>query len=158
MSTSGQSTGLAPNPHVSFGSPLTRPSSVANDGYDYYNEGPAPEDKKTEDPVRKSPTNLSDELETHVPISKPRKFDGPALRIFTRPIDGAWRPRVPRASKDDQVTLGSRLSNHLPVSTLEILHGWTRQDIEDETRLSLTVLDRGPPSTQLVDPGHIKWM
>ncbi len=149
---------LAPSPRVSFGSPLTRPSTIANDGYNYSYPGSAPEDEKTGDPVRKSPTTLSQEVEILGTVFKPNQYDGPSLKIFSRPIDGAWRPRVPVPLVDDPPDPDLALPKPPDANVFEILHNWTKKEENGETKLSLTVLESGPNQPWHDASSHIKWV
>lgn len=160
---SGAARNLAAGPPDRYlgGYPLSKTLSIANDGYNYSDAGSAPEDTPTGEPIRRSQTTVSDEIESYSHLPPSQKYEDIALRIFSRPIEGAWRARVSTTLPSTTQRLNEEDSESREIRDIEILHNWTREGDRDETHLFLNVLNRGPPSSVRQVPekvGHIRWI
>lgn len=140
--------------------PLTQVPSVLNEGYDFSDPGPAPDDRKTGRSVHVAGTTLSQEHDIYTRQSPSQRLQDISLRKYKREIDGGWRVqlRLPRPQsaiaqlREDSIT------------EFEILRNRNRQDAADNETITfptLTCLERGPPGPAIGTPetlGHIRWL
>jgi len=170
---------MSQRPATSFGSlhlePLSRTLTISNDGYDYTDAGVAPEDAPTTGPQGRQADSIEPTIRAPKPIAAPHREPDDTLRLWTRWIDGAWRPKLPdeesAAVGPLQATLGDALGSNdtanIPreIRDLEIMHNWTQKTEHDESLFYLNVVHRPAANAQRTTAmentsieGHIRWM
>ena len=99
------------------------------------------------------------------------------LRLFTRWIDGGWRPKVPdeeaavvepapaMPENAPSPTDGTKTALHKRVCDSEIMHNWTQDKSHDEAIFHLNIVHRtasnvlaASETQQASVEGHIRWM
>ena len=155
--------------------PLSRTLTIANDGYDYTDAGVAPEDAPTTGRQGRQAESTEPTIRAPRPIAPPYREPDDTLRLWSRWIDGAWRPKLPdeesAAVGPMQMTPGDAPGSNdtaniaRKIMDLEIMHNWTQKMEHDESLFYLNVVDRTLTNAQTAAgmektpiEGHIRWM
>jgi len=152
--------------------PLSRTLTISNDGYDYTDAGVAPEDAPTTGLQGRQAESTEPTIRAPKPIAPSHREPDDTLRLWTRWIDGAWRPKLPdeesaavgplQASPGD--VLGSNDTANI-ARDLRITHNWTQKTEHDELLFYLNVVRRTAANAQTTASmgntpieGHIRWI
>jgi hypothetical protein len=149
--------------------PLSRTLTIANDGYDYTDAGVAPEDAPTTGGQGRQAEGIEPTIRAPRPIAPPYREPDDTLRLWTRWIDGAWRPKLPdeesAAVGPLQIIPGDTANTARKTMDLEIMHNWTQKMEHDESLFYLNVVHRPATNAQNAAgmrktpiEGHIRWM
>jgi hypothetical protein len=157
--------------------PLSRILTVSNDGYDYTDEGVAPEDAPTTGRQPGRPEKIEPAVGDANRLAPPRRIPDDTLRLWTRWIDGGWRPKVPdeesaiaepppATPKNAQVPASvSSTARQQHIRDFEIMHNWTQNMDHDEPVFHLNIVHRTAENVQTATgaqkasiEGHIRWM
>ena len=155
--------------------PLSRTLTISNDGYDYTDAGVAPEDAPTTGPQGRQAKSIGPTIRAPKPIAPSHREPDDTLRLWTRWIDGAWRPKLPdeesaaveplQTTPDDALGSNSAANIAREIRDLEIMHNWTQKTEHDESLFYLNVVHRAAanaqPTTAMENAsieGHIRWM
>ena len=149
--------------------PLPRTLTIANDGYDYTDAGVAPEDTPTTGRQGRQAESIEPTIRVPRPIAPPHREPDDTLRLWTRWIDGAWRPKLPdeesAAVGPVQMTSNDTANIAREIMDLEIMHNWTQKMEHDESLFYLNVVRRTTTNAQTAAgmektpiEGHIRWM
>jgi hypothetical protein len=175
---------LSPRPprrNASFESlglePLSRPLTIANDGYDYTDAGVAPEDAPTTGRQAGRPEKIELPVGDTKQLAPYRRMPDDSLRLWTRWIDGGWRPKVPdeesaiaepppatsENAPEPAKTAGTARQQH--IRDFEIMHNWTQNMDHDEAVFRLNIVHRAAGNVQTATgaqkasiEGHMRWM
>lgn len=146
--------------------------TISNDGYDYTDAGVAPEDAPTTGPQGRLAESTEPTIRAPKPIAPPHREPDDTLRLWTRWIDGAWRPKLPdeesgpvQAAPSDALGSNDTANIAREIRDLEIMHNWTQKTEHDESLFYLNVVHRTPANAQTTAAmentsieGHIRWM
>jgi hypothetical protein len=155
--------------------PLSRTLTISNDGYDYTDAGVAPEDAPTTGLQGRQAESTQPTIRAPKPIASSHREPDDTLRLWTRWIDGAWRPKLPdeesaavgplQAAPDDAPGSNDTANIAREIRDLEIMHNWTQKTEHDESLFYLNVVHRtaanAPTATAMENTsieGHIRWM
>ena len=145
--------------------PLSRTLTIANDGYDYTDAGVAPEDAPTTGRQGRQAETIEPTIRAPRPIAPPHREPDDTLRLWTRWIDGAWRPKLPdeESAAVGPVKMTANIARE--IMDLEIMHNWTQKMEHDESLFYLNVVRRTATNAQTAAgmektpiEGHIRWM
>jgi hypothetical protein len=156
---------------------LSRNPTISNDGYDYTDPGVAPEDAPTTGRQASWPERIDPPIGDTKQVAPSRRIPDGTLRLFTRWIDGGWRPKGPdeeTAVVEPAPTIPENAPSaadvpktalHKPVCDSEIMHNWTQDKSHDEAIFHLNIVRR-PASNVLTASGtqhasvegYIRWM
>ena len=159
----------SPRRAASFESIRLEPLTIANDGYDYTDAGVAPEDAPTTGRQGRQAETIEPTIRAPRPIAPPHREPDDTLRLWTRWIDGAWRPKLPdeesAAVGPVQMTPADTANTAREIMDLEIMHNWTQKMEHDESLFYLNVVRRTTTNAQTAAgmektpiEGHIRWM
>ena len=157
--------------------PLSRTITISNDGYDYTDPGVAPEDAPTTGRQAGLPEKIDPPIGDAKQLAPSRRMPDGTLRLFTRWIDGGWRPKVPD-EESAMVEPAPAIPENAPsaanvpkaarqgrVRDSEIMHNWTQDKDHDEAIFRLNVVHRTAGSVHTANDtpkasieGHIRWM
>jgi hypothetical protein len=157
--------------------PLSRTLTISNDGYDYTDAGVAPEDAPTTGRQAVRPEKIDPPIGDTKPLAPSRRMPDDSLRVWTRWIDGGWRPKVPD-EESAIVEQAQVIAENAPVSAnipstarqeqirdFEIMHNWTQNMDHNEAAFHLNIVHRKAGDVQTASGaqkasinGHIRWM
>jgi hypothetical protein len=149
--------------------------TTSNDGYDYTDAGVAPEDAPTTGRQGRQAEGTEPTIRAPRLTGPPHREPDNNLRLWTRWIDGAWRPKLPdeesAAVGPVQMTPGDASGSNdtaniaREIRDLEIMHNWTQKMEHDESLFYLNVVDLTATNAQTTTgmektsiEGHIRWM
>jgi hypothetical protein len=157
--------------------PLSRLLTVSNDGYDYTDAGVAPEDAPTTARQPSRPQGPEIPVGDTNQLVPSRRAPDDNLRLWTRWIEGGWRPKVPDeesaipeplpATPGDTPACAKTQSvvHHAKTRDFEIMHNWTQSAGQDESVFHLNVVHRTAVKAQTATSrerpsieGHIRWV
>jgi hypothetical protein len=146
--------------------PLSRTLTIANDGYDYTDAGVAPEDAPTTGRQGRQAESIEPTIKAPRPAAPPHREPDDTLRLWTRWIDGPWRPKLPDEESTAVGPVQMTPANIArEIMDLEIMHNWTQKMEHDESLFYLNVVHRTATNTQTAAgmektpiEGHIRWM
>jgi hypothetical protein len=155
--------------------PLSRTLTISNDGYDYTDAGVAPEDAPTTGRQGRPAESTEPTIRAPKPTVPSHREPDDTLRVWTRWIDGAWRPKLPdeesaaveplQVAPDDALGSNDTTNTAREIRDLEIMHNWRQETEHDESLFYLNVVRRTAANAQTLTGmekrsigGHIRWM